>query len=245
MINRLNRSVLAAIRASPVAVRGQRDLHDGEVSLLSGMEFNAHSPLAEVLGFRPQVSRNAQGQVVVNLPDFHSGKDVRVPPAYRFKELYTLRFQLIAFNYKEQFYEYLGTQDVDLPSYKPVAARQLAFEEAVPEGCLLLLGMAFLTRRYSAASGQYECMNDREFSPAALIAGFAAEELVREETPVVAKQVVKRRRSRMSYVGDKLIARYGKWLVAKGISQPSEPLMLKQEERIPDIPPNGKRVSIK
>jgi hypothetical protein len=250
MINRLNRSVLAAIRASRTAVRGQRDLHDGDAALLSGMEFNTHSPLAEVLGFKPEVSRNAQGQVVVNLPDFHSENDLRVPPAHRIDKYYLLRFQLIGFNYREGYYEYLGTQDVELPTATDIAARQLVFEEEVPEGCLLLLGMAFLSQRYNRASHQRECTNDGEFSPAALIAGFAAEEPGGGESNE--ERAEKKNTDTLTlvlpmgdYVGADLIRKYQAKLSGKRRHGQEEEPVIEPVKKLPDIPPTGKRVIIK
>ena len=242
MINRLNRSVLAAIRASPTGVRGQRDLHQADLSVLSGMEFNSHSPLAEVIRFRPQISRNEQGQVVVDLPAFHSERDLKVPAAYQLEQHYALRFQLIGFNYKEYYYEFLGTRDVNLPKNQEVPSRQLVFEEEVPEGCLLLLGMAFLTYRYNGGLDQYECMNDAAFSPAALLGGFQAEEVAGAGTEQQEEQEhINGRRGGMDYEGNSLIEKHINWLLKKGLyPQPEEP-PARQE---PDIPPAGKRVEM-
>src|SRR5690606_26619675 len=56
MINRLNNTVLNAIRNGNGANPGQRHLHQGDLSQLVGFQFNRNSPLEETLAIAPVIS---------------------------------------------------------------------------------------------------------------------------------------------------------------------------------------------
>ncbi len=47
--------------------KGKRDLHDGDLSLLKGLDFNANSKLHEVLQMSHSVSKSAEGLVSVTI----------------------------------------------------------------------------------------------------------------------------------------------------------------------------------
>src|SRR5690606_16602418 len=64
---RCTQLVYRSIRNSLTGYRGHRDLHDGDLSCLEGMEFNIKSKLSEVLQVSHQVSRDEQGKITVSL----------------------------------------------------------------------------------------------------------------------------------------------------------------------------------
>ncbi|MGX5688039.1 hypothetical protein [Arcticibacter tournemirensis] len=176
MINRLSRTVYQCIRNSRSKGRGERDLHDGELGFLEGMEFNLHSRLSDCLKVKPAVRRNEKGQVLVSLPEINAQTDV-VSPFKREKiDRYRLRFMLVAFNFRQEFYEYVGVKDVEMGREERAAAQELLFDGEVPQGSLLILMASVSCLDYNDYELRYESMNTKEYSPAALIATYPSKE---------------------------------------------------------------------
>ncbi len=175
MINRLSRAVYQCIRNSRTKGRGERDLHDGELGFLEGMDFNLNSKLSDSLKVKPAVRRNEQGQVVVSLPQINAQTDI-VSPFKREKiDRYRLRFMLVAFNFRQEFYEYVGVKDVEMGKNDTTEAQELLFDGEVPQGSLLILMASVNCLSYNEYELRYESMNTREYCPAALIATYPSE----------------------------------------------------------------------
>ncbi|WP_374165915.1 hypothetical protein [Arcticibacter sp. MXS-1] len=137
MVNRLTSAVSRSIRASSKE-RGERDLHDGDLSFLEGFSFNAASGLFPSLQVKPRVSLTEQGQVKVSLPSL--GVDSELLDRFYEAGRFRIRFVLVAFNFREEFYEYVDVKDVVLSRLSPLPAQELLFDGEWPQGCLLLLG---------------------------------------------------------------------------------------------------------
>ncbi|KAA8486692.1 hypothetical protein BDE36_0930 [Arcticibacter tournemirensis] len=181
MVNRMTAAVSRSIRGSRSRERGDRDLHDGELSFLEGLEFNEDSKFSQVLQVKPQVRRNEKGQVSISLPEIDPRRDFVTPFKGHYKVTgYRLSFVLVAFNFREEFYEYIGEKKISMESSGLNAARELVFDQEVPRGCLLLvLGM----QECMAANiykYEQEPLNSREFNPVSLIAAFQSEDEAEE-----------------------------------------------------------------
>ncbi len=172
MINRVTSAVSRCIGSSRTKGRGERDLHDGELSFLQGMEFNENSPLSKALQVKPEVSRNEAGQVVVKLPQITVPKDLLTPFKWNKVHQYRLSFVLVGFNLREEFFEYLGEKTVEMEMKDITEALEVVFEGEVPKGCLLLLMAKLDCMEHDYYQGGYSSMNSAEFCPAALIAAF-------------------------------------------------------------------------
>ncbi|KAA8485363.1 hypothetical protein BDE36_2091 [Arcticibacter tournemirensis] len=177
MVNRMTAAVSRSIRGSRSRERGERDLHDGELSFLEGLEFNENFKFSQALQFKPQVKRNEKGQVSISLPEIYSRRDFVTPFRDNGKvKSFRLSFVLAGFNFREKFYEYIGEKSVSIHVGSVIAARELVFEDEIPKGCLLLvLGMLECTDM-NVYKNQLESINSRDFNPVSLIAAFQSED---------------------------------------------------------------------
>ncbi|RXF71078.1 hypothetical protein [Arcticibacter tournemirensis] len=181
MVNRMTAAVSRSIRGSRSRERGDRDLHDGELSFLEGLEFNENFKFSQALQIRPQVRRNEKGQVTISLPEIDPRRDF-VPPFkghYRVTG-YRLSFVLVAFNFREEFYEYIGEKKICMESSGLNAARQLVFEQEVPKGCMLLVLGMLECMAANIYTYEQEPLNSKDFNPVSLIAAFQSEDEAEE-----------------------------------------------------------------
>lgn len=90
MAVRLNAAVAACMRASDKPV-GERNLHDADLSLLRGFEFNLQAPLDRLLRVRPVTDVAANGTIDFRLLPFNPMQDVAYPPSQRrFRPAFTI-----------------------------------------------------------------------------------------------------------------------------------------------------------
>jgi len=174
---RCTQLVYRSIRNSLTGFRGHRDLHDGDLSFVNGMEFNIKSKLSEVFQVSHQVSRDERGKIVVSLAAIEAKTAIR-PPSWILKQTsrYRVRFSLIGFNFRKEYYEYLEFRDVEISKYEKVEAQQIVFHTEPPQDQILLLSMTLMAYSGMSRDEGGVLLNSREFSPCALIAAFAAEE---------------------------------------------------------------------
>ncbi|WP_374164817.1 hypothetical protein [Arcticibacter sp. MXS-1] len=178
MVNRLTSAVSKSIGASGKE-RGERDLHDGDVSFLNGFSFNAKSPLFQYLQIRPEVSLSPQGQLTIKLPSMKQNKELLNPfgsQACRFR----LRFLLVAINFKEDFYEYVDLKTVTIDGSERLPGQELIFEGEWPKGCMLLLGALLEYQGYNLLDECYETLNSKNFCPCEIITAIPARDEAEE-----------------------------------------------------------------
>ncbi|RXF70672.1 hypothetical protein [Arcticibacter tournemirensis] len=177
MVNRMTAAVSRSIRGSRSRKRGERDLHDGELSFLEGLEFNEDSKFSQALQIKPQVRRNEKGQVTISLPEIDPRRDFVTPFKGHYRVSgYRLSFVLVGFNFREEFYEYIGEKKIVMESSGLTAARQLVFEQEVPKGCLLLVLGMLECMAANIYTYEQEPLNSKDFNPVSLIAAFQSED---------------------------------------------------------------------
>ena len=156
--------------------KGKRDLHDGNLSLLNGLDFNATSKLHEVLQTSHSVSKSFDGLVSVTLGPLNTETGIRRPKnaggAYM---KHRIRLMLVAFNFREEYYENLGFQDIDLEGYQTIEEQVITFNEAIPEDCLALVSMSLMLYSTISQTNESILLNSKEFSPCAIIGVFQSE----------------------------------------------------------------------
>ncbi|KAA8483380.1 hypothetical protein BDE36_2695 [Arcticibacter tournemirensis] len=181
MVNRMTAAVSRSIRGSRSRERGDRDLHDGELSFLEGLEFNEDSKFSQALQIKPQVKRNEKGQVSISLPEIDPRRDFVTPFKGHYRVTgYRLSFVLAGFNFREEFYEYIGEKKISMGPGTPTKAQELVFEQEVPKGCLLLvLGMLECTDT-NVYKNEQEPLNSKDFNPVSLIGAFHSEDEAQE-----------------------------------------------------------------
>ncbi|EOR95412.1 hypothetical protein ADIARSV_1413 [Arcticibacter svalbardensis MN12-7] len=156
--------------------KGKRDLHDGDLSFLQGLDFNANSKLHEVLQMNHEASKSANGVVSVTLGSLNTQTDIKRPKnasgAYM---KHRIRLMLVAFNFREEYYENLGFQDLDIEGYQIIEGQVITFTEPVPEDCLALVSMSLMLYSTIAQTNESILLNSKEFSPCAIIGTFKSE----------------------------------------------------------------------
>ena len=83
-----------------------------------------------------------------------------------------IRLMLIAFNFREEYYENLGFQDLDLEGYQTIEEQVITFNEVVPKDCLALVSMSLMLYSSINQTNEIILLNSKEFSPCAIIATF-------------------------------------------------------------------------
>lgn len=175
LVNRCNSAVYRSILASRDKGRGSRDIHDGDVSYLEGLEFNIRSRFSDILKVKPEVYRNAQGQVTVKVPEIDGRRDIRAWVRQIEGGRYVLKFVLIAFNFREEFYEYVGIRELSFLRSSGQKATELVFDREIPPGCFLTLACSLTFERQSDIENKWESVNSLDFNPGTILATFPTE----------------------------------------------------------------------
>jgi len=169
LVNRLNVAVLQALAHSPAAEPEKRDLHDADLSSLSGLQFNAHAPLNKIMKLRPQITVQDDDTLRVTLPALSGEKDLSYPRS-AFHIACCLRVTQYAFDFRREFYINMGFREAEI---KPLEFQGIDwhFDECLPPGSI---GLACMSLHYyiQGARGETKELGIREFSPAELIAAY-------------------------------------------------------------------------
>ncbi|WP_069659858.1 hypothetical protein [Arcticibacter eurypsychrophilus] len=156
--------------------KGKRDLHDGDLSLLEGLDFNANSKLHEVLQMSHSVSKSVDGFVSVSLGSLDTLTGIKRPRNVSGAYMkHRIRLMLVAFNFREEYYENLGFQDVDLEGFQSFEGQVVTFTEKVPQDCLALVSMSLMLYSTISQTNEKILLNSAAFSPCAIIGTFQSE----------------------------------------------------------------------
>ncbi|WP_207425810.1 hypothetical protein [Pedobacter sp. SYSU D00535] len=181
MINRFSSAVRRSVYASSKA-RGERDIHDADLSFLKGFQFNTNSPLDKVLRERPTAEMDEENRVRVQLPAIRMS-DIKAPFAHQ----YVVRLLLVAFDFRKEVFSYVGKREIKINDQHPFEGGELVFDEVMPEGRLLVLSISVHGYK-EVLSGDLETVNSAAWSPAELLGAW---QLAREESDQSADQSVK------------------------------------------------------
>lgn len=175
-VSRSTQSVYRCIRKSATAAVGHRDLHDGDLNELIGMEFNTSSKLSEILQVNHTVKKLGDGSIYVTLSAFNSNISIK-RPAELAKRGYKcrIRLMLIAFNFREEYLEYLDVQDISFYNHKDISEQTVQLKGSSDASCMQLLSMSLMLFDQMDSTGENVLLNGKTFSPCAIIAAFEAE----------------------------------------------------------------------
>ncbi|PRY55226.1 hypothetical protein B0I27_101194 [Arcticibacter pallidicorallinus] len=176
-VSRSTQLVYRGLRNSLRGSVGQRDLHDADLESLIGMDFNMKSRLSEVLQVSQRVERDEEGRLSVFMGALNAKTDLRVPlsiskPVSKYK----IRFSLIGFNFRKEYYEYLEVKDLEFRWQAQLEAREIRFETRPEPDQLLMLSVSLLAYSETRMEEGYVLLNSKEFSPCSIVAAFHAEE---------------------------------------------------------------------
>ncbi|WP_407430526.1 hypothetical protein [Arcticibacter sp.] len=89
---------------------------------------------------------------------------------------YRIRYSLIGFNFRKEYFEYLEVRDVELRKYGQLEAQEIRFDAQAEADQLLMLSVSLLAYSETRMEEGYVLLNSKAFSPCGIIAAFAAEE---------------------------------------------------------------------
>ena len=220
--------VCQALRSSVTGSPGQRDLHDSHLEELVGMDFNASSRLSGVLQINHQVSRDADGNIAVHLPAFNPRTDVRKAAGYpQEASLYRIRLTAIAFDFREEYLEYLDMQDIEVSRTGMMEEQVITLRAKAEPGCIVLLSMSLLMYNEVPQTHEYVLLNNKAFSPCAIIAAYPAgqaaertaepRDIIQENYPVRCDNM-----QEMGYAGNRLLRNIRKYCQETAKPEPAK-----------------------
>lgn len=165
MVNRFTSRILKCIRGSQTKGRGERDLHDGDLSYLAGFQFNKNSSLQQALQVRPEVQVAADGRPEVRVPSFNSDHDIRCP-MNRYSGI-TLRLTATAFHFRAGYYEHLASRDVWVDYGATMPGQVWKVEKELPAGSIVLVTVSLIMSMNKTFSDQ--TLNTKDWSPAEIL----------------------------------------------------------------------------
>ena len=176
-VSRSTRQVYRSLRNSLTGSIGQRDLHDANLQDLVGMDFNGSSPLSEVLQISHSVCRDAEGNLEVTLGRFNPREGVKKAAGYPKKaSRYRIRLMAVAFDFRQEYLEYLDIKDLDLHQTEIMEAQTISLNAQADPSCIVMLSMSLLMYDQVGHTGEYILLNNKGFSPCAIIAAYQSEQ---------------------------------------------------------------------
>lgn len=176
-VSRSTTLVYRGIMGSLTGSVGQRDLHDADLNSIIGMDFNIKSRVSDVLQVSQRVERDQEGKISVFMGALNAKTGLRVPQSIsKAVSKYRIRFSLIGFNFRKEYYEYLEVKDLEVSKYGQLEAQAIRFETQPEADQLLMLSVSLLAYSETRMEEGYVLLNSKEFSPCAIIAAYAAEE---------------------------------------------------------------------
>lgn len=141
---RMNSRLLAVLQADPVHDKGERVLSSGDLSLISGFEFNHQLSLDDALPMNPEHCYSLEaGKVVVNIPAFRLRKKKGLPADATH---YRIVSGVITVDFDKKTYTH-DNQVGELQAMGRTAGAAFCVEHreqpANEQGCLWLMGIEF------------------------------------------------------------------------------------------------------
>jgi hypothetical protein len=236
MINRLNVTLLKCVKDNLTKERGNRDLHDGNLEHLLSFQFNAHSPMNMALAVRPLCFMEA-GKVKVKLPEIKENTQLQ---QLKYGRHAVLRLMLVAINFRENYYEYLSYQDIDIARGSVIPEQEWNPDVVLPGGSILLVSASLHYSGLTDVSGQAQSINSKNFSPAEIIGAF---HIPKEESaqPVEAAKEEVKRYPLDNYRGQEILSEISKKKSKNSSSQALKPKTLMEKtpdkkETVPEVP---------
>ncbi|PRY55076.1 hypothetical protein B0I27_10135 [Arcticibacter pallidicorallinus] len=247
-VSRSTQLVYRGLRDSLTGSQGQRDLHDADLNSIIGMDFNIKSRLSEVLQVSQRVERDEEGRLSVFMGALNAKTDLRVPLSIsKPVSKYRIRFSLIGFNFRKEYYEYLEVKDLEFRWQGKLEAQEIRFETLPEPDQLLMLSVSLLAYSETRMEEGYVLLNSKEFSPCSIIAAFHAEEAGGYPARPVNMELNEAQQLRgasiynMCYEGNRLL-RDQERRKEKITTKTSAEKRSKENERVTHLQP-GKRVS--
>jgi len=176
-VSRSTQQMYRSLRNSLTGSIGQRDLHDANLQDIVGMDFNGSSPISEVLQISHSVRRDAEGNLEVTLGRFNPREDVKKAAGYpKSASRYRIRLMAVAFDFRQEYLEYLDIKDLDLHRTEIMETQTISLNAQADPSCIVMLSMSLLMYDQVGHTGEYILLNNKGFSPCAIIAAYQSEQ---------------------------------------------------------------------
>jgi hypothetical protein len=163
MTSRLTQLMVKVVKADGTSARGERNVVNGDLSLLKGFEFNLNAGLYQAFHapFTADMDRGG-GNVTVNIPDFDPSKMVSPPEGATHYQLVAAGAE-IDFKSNTFLVNTSTTPELTLdPHVEPGIVLTHAVTVSGTEPIFLAFGIQFLTqvngKYYSLSNGQYNAV---------------------------------------------------------------------------------------
>ncbi len=165
--NRLAAKMLKAIQADTINRRGERNVKDGDLTLLKGFEFNAAAPLETILksGYTVAFDR-AAGTTVATINGFIPEEELpQVEGATHAR--FILATAAVDFGNQNYEVDVVDGADVDLSAYEKIADIQInsAISADSPHPVFIVIGVEY----YQEVNGHMYPLNTKVFNPMAMV----------------------------------------------------------------------------
>jgi hypothetical protein len=166
LVSRLMKEMMVVVKADATSTRGQRNVLDGELELLSGFNFNVGAPLSTVLkaAYTANIDR-ASGLLSVELPSFVPGNYIAAPIGATHARFVSAG---AAIDFEAGTYETVTTQSADIELGNAavpdiVLGNQLTANS--PNPLFLVLGIEFV----QTVNGTNYPLRDKSFNALAIV----------------------------------------------------------------------------
>jgi hypothetical protein len=166
MVSRLTAAMITVLQADTTSVRGQRNVIDGEASLLEGFDFNNNAKLSTTL-FAPYTSTidRVAGSLVVNVPSFIPSNMITAPGG-------TTHFKMVSAGAEVDFENNNFTVDAHDSGVLPwdgTATAVINLANAVTANSTHPLFLAFGIEFYQQVNGQQYPLKNGTYNALAIV----------------------------------------------------------------------------
>lgn len=167
--------------------------------------------------------------------------------------MYRIRLMLVAFDFRQEYLEYLDMQDMDVRNGQTMSEQIIKLKGTADPNCMMLLSMSLLMYGQMERTGEYVLLNSKSFSPCALIGAFQAPEpSIRTAEPLQLSQEAYPERytkiQEMGYAGNLLLRGLHR-ILQKNPAKARNTFPVKKTESVPKdskfLPQLGKKLSFK
>ncbi|MGV3762274.1 hypothetical protein [Parapedobacter sp.] len=166
MAARLTATVAACIRTSEREI-GDRNLHDVDLSLLKGFEFNTHAPFEKLLTVRPIFGVLPNGRFEFSLPPFNVVEDIRYPQD-RVRYDPSFLIAVTAFHFREEYARIIDKASFDFKNINQQVQIDWSSSKLLPAGAIVVVTFSL---RYLSTNwvGRQVQTTDKAFYPTVIL----------------------------------------------------------------------------
>jgi hypothetical protein len=174
MVNRFTSVMSKVIRANNSLPSGYRDLMEGELSLLTGFEFNLNSPFFKVFKTSIRMFHSKEEGIRISMDGLNAKTDIAFPQV---ATGCILRILLCAISLKDNLYQYCGSAELKITDQSDlIPAKDWVFKQNLPENSLFMATCSL--EFYAEGLFKTISLNNSSLHPVAIIGLARGEEFI-------------------------------------------------------------------